>query len=57
MSNIMKFSGKWVEREKVILSDITQTKKFKCVKYSFIVDINWKDKGSHDTIHIPVETK
>lgn len=57
MFTIMKFSGKWLKLEKVILSEVTRTQRVKYGKYSFILEINCKDKGSHATIHRPVETK
>ena len=42
----MNFSGKWVELEKIILSEVTQTQKVKPK-----VDISHKVQDNHATIH------
>ena len=36
-NGIMKFAGKWMELEKIILSEVTQTQKEKHVMYSLII--------------------
>ena len=35
-NDIMKFAGKWMELEKIILSEVTQTQKDKYGMYSLI---------------------
>ena len=34
--DIMNFSGKWIELQDIILSEVTQTQKDMCGKYSVI---------------------
>jgi hypothetical protein len=55
--DIMKFTGKWVELEKIILNELTQTKKDKCDMYSPVSGINQKVKDNYITIHRPKEAK
>lgn len=56
---IMNFAGKWVEFEKIILSEVTQIEKDKCLMFSLIrgseIQIfthehtsrsNWRNMGS-----------
>ena len=37
-NDILKFAGKWMDLEIIILSDVTQTQKDKYHMYSFISD-------------------
>ena len=53
----MKFTGKWVELENIILNEVTQTKKDKCDMYSPVSGINQKVKDNYITIHRPKEAK
>jgi hypothetical protein len=49
----MNFAGKWMELENIMLSEVTQTQKDKCGRYSFRVDISHKVQGDHAIINRP----
>jgi hypothetical protein len=53
----MKFSGKWMELENIILSEVTQSQNNTCAMYSLIVDISPKAQNNQDTIHRPHEAQ
>ena len=48
---ILKFAGKWMELENIILSEVTQTQKEKYHMYSLISDFQTesKEKPSHNS--------
>ena len=50
-----KFAGKWMELEKIILSEVTQAQKDKHDRYSIKVNIDHKVKDNHAPIHRPKE--
>jgi hypothetical protein len=47
----MKFLGKWIELENVILSTVTQSQKNTHGMHSLISDISPKAPNNQDTIH------
>ena len=54
-NNIMKFAGKWLELENIILSEVTQTQKDKHGIIHSCEDIRCKAKDNQATIHSPRE--
>ena len=52
----MKFTGKWMELENIILSEVTQTQKKIHVLCSS-VDISHKVQDTHAILHRPKEAK
>jgi hypothetical protein len=53
----MKFVGKWMGLEKIILNDISHTQKDKHGMYLLISGISHKVQDKHGTIHRPKEAK
>jgi hypothetical protein len=55
----MKSTGKWMELEKIVLSEVTQTQKDMHGTHSLIilVDISHKAQDTHDTLHRPKDAK
>ena len=51
----MKFLGKWMELENIILSEVTQSQKKTHRMYSLISDISPKAQNTQDSIHRPYE--
>jgi hypothetical protein len=51
--DIIKFTGKWMELESVILSEVTQTQKDMHGMYSLLSGISHKIQDTHTTIHRP----
>jgi hypothetical protein len=51
----MNFSGKWMELENIILSEVTQLKKNIHGIYSLICGYYPKTSDLHDTTHRPYE--
>ena len=52
-NDILKFAGKWMDLEDIILSEITQTQKDKYHMYSLISGFRHKAKKIQPTIHNP----
>ena len=53
--DILNFSGKWMELENIILSELTQSQKNTHGIYSLINVISLKGQSTQDTIHRPYE--
>ena len=51
-NEIMKFAGKWMGLENVILSEVTQTQKHKWYEliYKWILDIKYRKTMLHSTV-------
>jgi hypothetical protein len=47
----MKFTGKWMELENIILSEVTQSQNYTQGMYSLKVDISFKIWNIQDSIH------
>ena len=52
-NGILKFAGKWMDLENIILSEVTQTQKDKYYMYSLIVALRHKAKKTSLQITIP----
>jgi hypothetical protein len=50
-NDIMRFDGKWMGLEKIILSEVTQKQKDKHSMYSLVSRYDNKVQYSHVTIH------
>ena len=56
-NNIMEFAGKWMEAEKIILSEVTQIQKDKHGMYPLIKIYLLLNKGNHAIVHRCREAK
>jgi hypothetical protein len=59
-NDLMNFSGKWMELENIILSEVTQSQKSSYGMYSLISDISPpppQAQNTHGTTHTPYETQ
>ena len=56
-NEFMKFLGKWMDLEGIILSEVTQSQKNKHDMYSGISDINPETQSTQDTICKTHETQ
>ena len=56
-NDFMKFLGKWMELENIILSKVTQTHKNTHGMHSLYVDISPKVHKTQDSIHRPHEAQ
>jgi hypothetical protein len=51
--DIIIFAGKWMELEKIILNEVTQTQKTNIVHTHLLADISHKVHDNHAAIHRP----
>jgi len=56
-NDFMKFLHKWMELEKIILSEVTQSQKSTHGMHSLISSISPKAQNTQDTIHRPYEAQ
>ena len=56
-NDILKFAGKWMDLENIILSEVTQTQKDRYHMYSFLSVFGQKVKQNQPTIYIPRESR
>jgi hypothetical protein len=56
-NEFMKFLGKWMELENIILSEVTQSQKNTHGMYSLITDISPDARNTQHTSHKPHETQ
>jgi hypothetical protein len=52
---LMKSTGKWMERENIILCEVTQSEKNTYGMYSLISGYSPKVQNTQDSIHRPYE--
>jgi hypothetical protein len=56
-NDLMKFLGKWMELENIILSEVTQSQKNKHCMYSLISGYYEKAQNTHDATYRPSEVQ
>jgi hypothetical protein len=56
-NEFMKFLGKWMDLEDIILSEVTHSQKNTHDMYSLISDISPEAQSTQDIIHKPHETQ